>query len=133
MKTILVVEDNRLNLELVEQLLEDDYVVITAMDGEAGVAAAITHKPDLILMDLSLPKIDGWEATARLRTEPDLQETPIIALTAHAAKEALDRAIAAGCDATMTKPIDEDQLLEEIARYINNGRGDSVVTGSPSG
>ena len=118
MKTILIVEDNRLNLELAIQLLEDDYAVITAMDGEAGVAAAVAHKPDLILMDLSLPKMDGWQATALLRTKPDLQATPIIALTAHAIAEELDRAIAAGCDATMTKPIDEDKLLAEIERRI---------------
>lgn len=118
MKKILVVEDNELNLELVTQLLEDDFELSTAGDGAAGLEAAKRLRPDLILMDLSLPVMDGWEATRRVRSEPALAKTPIIALSAHAAKPDIDRALAAGCDAYLTKPLDEEELSRTIAALL---------------
>jgi CheY-like chemotaxis protein len=119
-KTILIVEDNPLNMELTTQLLEDDYALITAEDGVIGVEMAKDHKPDLILMDLSLPRMDGWEATRQLRAEWSTCRIPIVALTAHAVKGDVDRALEAGCDAYVTKPIDEDFLMETIARFIGD-------------
>src|SRR5215831_4588229 len=84
MKTILIVEDVEFNLDLLVQLLEDDYAILTASDGAAGIALAERARPDLILMDLSLPVIDGWEATRRIKANAVLRSIPIIALTAHA-------------------------------------------------
>lgn len=121
MKKILVVEDNELNLELVTQLLEDDFELLTAADGAAGVEAARRFRPDLILMDLSLPVVDGWEATRQLRGEAGLAKIPIIALSAHAAKPDIDRALQAGCDAYVTKPIDEEELRLAISRLLAPG------------
>jgi CheY-like chemotaxis protein len=120
-KKILVVEDNALNLELVTQLLEDDFELATATDGAAGVEAAKQVRPDLILMDLSLPVVDGWEATRRLRSDAELAKTPIVALSAHAAKADIDRALAAGCDAYLTKPIDEEELMRTISNLLASG------------
>jgi two-component system, cell cycle response regulator DivK len=123
MKKILVVEDNLVNLELVTQLLEDDYAISTATDGNAGVARAQQLRPDLILMDLSLPGLDGWETTRRLRSDPALARTPIVALSAHAARADIERALDAGCDAYVTKPIDEDELKQTITRLLKSVEG----------
>ena len=120
MKKILVIEDNELNLELVTQLLEDDYEVAAATDGAAGIDAALRLRPDLILMDLSLPVLDGWEATRRLRSDPVARRTPVIALSAHASAADVQRALDAGCDAYVTKPIDEQVLLREISRLLGS-------------
>jgi len=117
MKTILIVEDVQYNRELLVQLLEDDYEVLTAADGAAGIEAAARHRPDLILMDLSLPGVDGWEATRRLKARPETQAIPVIALTAHAMQGDEERARACGCDDYLTKPIDEDRLFETLARF----------------
>lgn len=124
MKKILVIEDNEVNMELVTQLLEDDYEVAAASDGAAGLEAALRLRPDLILMDLSLPVLDGWEATRRLRSDPSLGRTPVIALSAHASQVDVQRALDAGCDAYVTKPIDEQVLLREISRLLGS-RGDT--------
>ena len=118
MKTILIVEDNALNMELTSQLLEDDYTLLKATDGEAGIAMAEEHRPDLILMDLSLPKVDGWEAMRRLRAKWKTCRIPIIALSAHASRGAIALAKEAGCDDYLTKPVDEELLLERIALLI---------------
>lgn len=123
MKKILVVEDNELNRELVIQLLEDDYEVTAAFDGAAGIDAALQLRPDLVLMDLSLPVLDGWEATRRLRADPSIAGTPVIALSAHASAADIQRALDAGCDAYVTKPIDEQVLLREIARLLGSNGG----------
>jgi two-component system cell cycle response regulator DivK len=120
MKRILIVEDVPLNIDLLEQLLEDEYEVLTATDGAAGVEVAIQERPDLILMDLSLPVIDGWEATRRIKANENLNHIPIIALTAHAMKGDEEKAIASGCDDYMAKPLDEDLLFEKLKRYIGN-------------
>lgn len=121
MKTILIVEDVELNLDLLIQLLEDDYHILTAFDGAAGIELAERARPDLILMDLSLPVIDGWEATRRLKANPVLRSIPIIALTAHAMSGDEGRARAAGCDAYLSKPINEDLLYAKLRTLLGGG------------
>ena len=118
MKKILVVEDIELNRDLLEQLLEDDYEVVTADDGAAGIEMAEAMVPDLILMDLSLPIIDGWEATRRIKAADKLKDIPVIAVTAHAMQGDEEKARAAGCDDFVTKPIDEDLLLAKISGFL---------------
>ncbi len=119
MKTILLVEDIELNRDLIEQLLEDDYWVITAVDGAQGIEMAREQRPDLILMDMSLPEIDGWEATRRLKADPATAAVPIVALTAHAMQGDEERARAAGCDDYITKPIDEDLLFAKLRALLD--------------
>jgi two-component system, cell cycle response regulator DivK len=121
MKTILIVEDVEYNRELLVQLLEDEYEILTAVDGAAGIESAAHHRPDLILMDLSLPEVDGWEATRRLKAQPQTAAIPVIALTAHAMQGDEERARACGCDDYLTKPIDEDRLFETLARFLKAG------------
>src|SRR6187551_1501881 len=108
MKKILIVEDVEFNRDLLTQLLEEEFQVIAATDGQAGIEAAERERPDVILMDLSLPIIDGWEATRRLKAHQDLKAIPVIALTAHAMRGDEAKARASGCDDFLTKPIDED-------------------------
>jgi CheY-like chemotaxis protein len=117
-KTILVVEDVELNVDLLVQLLEDDYSIVTVGDGAAGLQAAAQIRPDLILMDMSLPLLDGWEATRRLKADPSLGHIPVIALTAHAMHGDEERALACGCDDYLSKPLDEDVLFEKIRRFL---------------
>jgi two-component system cell cycle response regulator DivK len=117
-RRILVVEDVELNRDLLVQLLEDEYEILTAADGAVGVELARRERPDLILMDLSLPVVDGWEATRRLKAEEATRAIPVIALTAHAMRGDEERARACGCDDYLTKPVDEDRLLETLARYL---------------
>jgi two-component system cell cycle response regulator DivK len=119
MRTVLVVEDNLMNLELVVQLLSDDYEVLTARDGRQGVDMASAARPDLILLDLSLPVLDGWEAARLIKADVGAN-TPIVALTAHAMPGDEDQALAAGCDVVLTKPLDEDLLFETIDRLLNS-------------
>ena len=118
MRRILIVEDVEYNRDLLVQLLEDDYEVLTAADGAAGIELAARGRPDLILMDLSLPVVDGWEATRRLKARPETLAIPVIALTAHAMQGDEDKARACGCDDYLTKPIDEDQLFAKLARFL---------------
>lgn len=118
MTTVLVVEDNLMNLELLVQLLYDDYDILTARDGEEGIDVARTSLPDLILMDLSLPVLDGWHATRTLKGDAATAAIPIIALTAHAMPGDAERAREAGCDDVLTKPIDEDLLFSTLARHV---------------
>ena len=121
MKTILIVEDVEFNLDLLVQLLEDDYAILTAADGAAGIELAERAHPDLILMDLSLPVIDGWEATRRLKAHATLHHIPIIALTAHAMSGDEEKARAAGCDDYLSKPIDEDLLFAKLRTFLGDG------------
>ena len=114
MKKILIVEDVDLNVDLLVQLLEDDYALVIAGDGVSGVEKAARERPDLILMDMSLPGLDGWEATRRIRADRALEHIPIIALTAHAMQGDKERAIGCGCHDYLSKPIDEDLLFEKI-------------------
>ena len=118
MKKVLVVEDVDFNRDLVVQLLEDKYHVIEAVNGQEGLELAERERPDLILMDLSLPVIDGWEATRRLKANDDLRSIPVIALTAHAMKGDEEKALAAGCDDYLVKPLVEDELMARIANYL---------------
>ncbi|MCJ2077103.1 response regulator [Methylobacterium sp. E-016] len=118
MKKLLIVEDVALNRDLLTQLLEDDYTLEIAVDGAAGVAMATSYTPDLILMDLSLPVIDGWEATRRIKANPATAGIPVIAITAHAMRDDEDKARAAGCDDFMTKPVDEDLLFAKLHQWL---------------
>ena len=118
MKKILVVEDVDFNRDLLVQLLEDDYEVIEAVNGQEGVELAEREGPDLILMDLSLPVMDGWEATRQLKANDKLRSIPVIALTAHAMKGDEEKALAAGCDDYLVKPLDEDELIAKIQKYL---------------
>jgi CheY-like chemotaxis protein len=124
MKRVLIVEDVELNRDLLVQLLEEDYEILTAADGAAGIEMAAREHPDLILMDLSLPIIDGWEATRRIKADATLRGIPIIALTAHAMMGDEDKARASGCDDYLSKPINEDLLFEKLRRFL----GDSPRT-----
>jgi CheY-like chemotaxis protein len=118
MKKILIVEDVELNVELLTQLLEDEYELVSAKNGEQGVVVAAEEQPDLILMDMSLPVLNGWEATRRLKADDMLKHIPIIALTAHAMSGDEAKALAAGCDDYLTKPFDEDLLFEKVKRLL---------------
>lgn len=118
MKTILIVEDVELNRDLLVQLLEDEYRLLLAEDGQAALEKAVQAKPDLILMDLSLPRMDGWEATRRLKADAQLSGIPIIVLSAHAMRGDEERAQASGCDDFLTKPIDETLLYQKLARHL---------------
>ncbi|HET8875036.1 MAG TPA: response regulator [Casimicrobiaceae bacterium] len=117
MKKILIVEDVDLNVELLTQLLEDDYALAIAKDGEEGVALATSERPDLILMDMSLPLCDGYEATRRIRAAGLVM--PIIGLSAHAMAGDAERAIAAGCDDYLTKPLNDALLFDKLDHYLN--------------
>lgn len=118
MKKILIVEDVEYNRDLLVQLLEDEYELLIAADGAAGIETAARDRPDLILMDLSLPGIDGWEASRRLKADPELRHIPVIALTAHAMQGDEEKARNCGCDDYLTKPIDEDLLFEKLGRIL---------------
>lgn len=119
MNKILVVEDNPMLQEiLVERLKMRQFDIVTANDGQEGVAAAQQESPDLILMDISLPRIDGWEATRILRGRDNTKHIPIIALTAHALLEDKERSLAVGCNDFETKPINFPNLLAKINRLL---------------
>ena len=118
MKTILVVEDDQLNRDLLEQLLDEDYEILVAVNGAACIEMAEQERPDLILMDMSLPEMDGWELAGKIRGTEGIREIPIIAVTAHAMAGDEDRALEAGCNAYVPKPIDEDELMEKIQELI---------------
>lgn len=120
MKTILIVEDVELNRDLLVQLLEDDYRLVLAEDGQAALEKAAEASPDLILMDLSLPRMDGWEATRRLKADSALSSIPVIVLSAHAMRGDEERARASGCDDFLTKPIDETLLYQKLARHLGS-------------
>ena len=119
MPRILLVEDNEMNRDMLSRrLLRKGFEVVIAEDGALGVARAISDSPALILMGMSLPVIDGWEATRRLKADAATAHIPIIALTAHAMSEDRDKAMAAGCDDYDTKPIDLERLLAKIASLL---------------
>lgn len=118
MRRILIVEDVDFNRDLLVQLLEDNYEVLTAMDGAAGVALAAQERPDLIIMDLSLPVLDGWTATQRIKADVTLRHIPVIALSSHAMRGDEEKARQAGCDDYLSKPLDEDLLFEKLSRFL---------------
>ena len=102
----------------VRRYLAEDYEVIEAEDGEHGVERAIRDTPDLILMDLSLPRLDGWEATRRIKANPTVKHIPVLALTAHASREDRRRALEAGCNDYLTKPVEREVLLTAIKKHL---------------
>ncbi|NND99865.1 MAG: response regulator [Pirellulaceae bacterium] len=119
MKRILLVEDNELNCDMLRRRLERrGFEVITADDGQKGIDTAESEMPDLILMDMSLPVIDGWDATRRLKANPATGSIPVLALTAHAMEGEREKALAAGCDDYDTKPVDLSRLLEKIEAIL---------------
>lgn len=115
---ILIVEDVQFNLDLLVQLLEDDYDLVSATDGEAGIELAAAELPDLILMDMSLPVMNGWTATREIKSSPKLMHIPVIGLSAHAMRAEREQALEAGCDDYLTKPVDEDLLFKTIERAL---------------
>ena len=118
MKKILVVEDVEFNRDLLVQLLEEEYQVLTAVNGAEGLALAERERPDLVLMDLSLPVVDGWEATRRMKANPALKDVPIIALSAHAMIGDEDKARRAGCDDYLSKPLNDKLLFAKITKFL---------------
>jgi CheY-like chemotaxis protein len=124
MAKILLVEDNEMNRDMLSRrLIRKGYDVVMAEDGEQGVAMAAAASPDLILMDMSLPVIDGWEATRRIKASPQSAAIPIIALTAHAMASDREQALKAGCDDYDTKPVELQRLLEKIERLLESSAG----------
>jgi CheY-like chemotaxis protein len=121
---ILYVEDNDDNVYVLKIRFEllDGFEVLVAENGETGYATALAEKPDLILMDLDLPVVDGWEATRRLKSNPATSGIPIIALTAHAMSGSREKALAAGCDDFDTKPVDFDRLMKKITQLLATAR-----------
>ena len=118
---ILLVEDNEMNRDMRNRRLRrNNYDVTIAIDGQEGIDFAAANPPDLILMDMSLPKVDGWEATRRLKAIDGLASVPIIALTAHAMSSDRDKALEAGCDDYDTKPVELKRLLGKIAALTDS-------------
>ncbi len=119
MAKILLVEDNEMNRDMLSRRLQRrGHEIVVAVDGEQGVAMAKSEKPELILMDMSLPGIDGWEATRQLKADAGMRATPVIALTAHAMAGDREKCLAAGCDDFDTKPVDFERLLGKIQALL---------------
>ena len=119
MTTILIVEDNEMNRDMLSRRLERaGYTVVLAVDGQNGIDVARSSAPDLVLMDMSLPVVDGWEATRRLKADEGLKHIPVIALTAHAMANDREKALEAGCDDYDTKPIELPRLLGKMAALL---------------
>ena len=124
MTRLLYVEDNDDNVYMLKMRLEllGDFEVLTAENGQRGYEVAIAERPDIILMDLEMPIVDGWEATRRLKSNPETHDIPVIAFSAHALAGERDRALAAGCDEFDTKPIEFDRLVAKLQRLLANRR-----------
>jgi two-component system, cell cycle response regulator DivK len=119
MAKILIVEDNEMNLDMLSRRLERrGYEVLIATDGATGVTMAKNDKPDLILMDMSLPVMDGWEATRQIKADENVKAIPVIALTAHAIAGDREKALAAGCDEYESKPVKFPRLLAKIQEFL---------------
>ena len=123
MTCILIVEDHDLNRDMLSRRLKRrGFQVVAAADGATGVEAAVRERPDLVLMDMSLPVVDGWQATRMIKANPETSGIPVMALTAHALKEDRERALEAGCDEFETKPVDLDRLLTKIDVLLSKVR-----------
>ena len=120
MTKVLYVEDNDDNVYMLKMRLEllGDFEVVAAEDGEKGCAMVLSERPDLILMDLEMPRVDGWEATRRLKADPQTRDIPIVALSAHALAGEREKALAAGCDEFDTKPIEFERLVATLRRVL---------------
>jgi CheY-like chemotaxis protein len=124
MPKILLVEDNEMNRDMLSRrLVRNGFEVVIAVDGQQGLAMATSESPDVILMDMSLPVMDGWEATRRVKADPATNSIPVIALTANALVEDRERAMAAGCDDFDTKPVELPRLLEKIRAHLSAKSG----------
>ena len=133
MPRILLVEDNEMNRDMLSRRLQrKGYQVVLAVDGQSGVEMAQTQAPDLILIDMSLPVLDGWEATRRLKADAATQHIPVIALTAHAMFGDREKALEAGCDDYDTKPVELPRLLGKIEALLSGGVGEMASTGEPT-
>lgn len=120
---ILYVEDNLANRQLVKRVLEvEGFHVLEAPDGPSGLEMAASQRPDLVLMDINLPHMDGYEVTGRMRNMPDLDGVPIVALTANVMRGAREQTLEAGCDGYLQKPIDIDALPLQISAFLSHGR-----------
>ncbi len=120
MKKVLVVQDDKLNSGLDVLLLEEEYKVLTANDGVEALQMARKHTPDIVLMDMSLPVMDGWEATRRFKIDSELRAIPVIALIAHDMRDAEERARGFCCDDYLAKPIDANHLLERLKSFLED-------------
>lgn len=121
-RRILLVEDHEDNRNIYRTILEHyGYEVILAVDGRSGIRLAREEQPDLVLMDLSIPVVDGWEATRILKADESTRGIPVIALSAHALQEDRERAMGAGCDGYLAKPVEPKKVLEEVARFLRKG------------
>ena len=130
MPKILLVEDNEMNRDMLSRRLErKGYQVVLAVDGQSGVEMAQNEMPDLVLMDMSLPVLDGWEATRRLKSAPVTRDIPVIALTAHAMSSDREKALEAGCDDYDTKPVELPRLLGKIEALLSGTGGETASVG----
>ena len=128
-RKVLIVEDNHLNMRLIEMILEsDNYTLLKATDGQEALDIAAREHPDLVLMDIRLPKLNGLEVARKLKKNAQLSHIPIIALTAHAMKGDMEKAIEAGCDSYISKPIDTRQLPKLVANMLSPGQRKSSST-----
>jgi CheY-like chemotaxis protein len=124
MTKVLVVEDNEMNRDMLSRrLMRRGFQVIFAVDGQQGVDLARSERPDIILMDMSLPVIDGWEATRRVKSDDATRSVPVIGLTAHAMAGDREKAIEAGCDDYDTKPVELERLIGKMERLLGAGKG----------
>ena len=124
MTKVLVVEDNEMNRDMLSRrLTRRGFQVIFAVDGQQGVDLALSERPDIILMDMSLPVIDGWEATRRVKSDDATRGVPVIGLTAHAMAGDREKAIEAGCDDYDTKPVELERLIGKMERLLGAGKG----------
>jgi two-component system cell cycle response regulator DivK len=132
MAKILLVEDNEMNRDMLSRrLMRKGYKVVLAVDGQSGVEMARTQAPDLVLIDMSLPVLDGWEATRRIKTNAATKHIPVIALTAHAMSGDREKALDAGCDDYDTKPVELVRLLGKIEALLAGDGGEIASTGKP--
>ena len=133
MRRVLLVEDNEMNRDMLSRRLQRrGYEVIIALDGQQGVQMAQSRSPDVVLMDMSLPVMDGWEATRTLKSSPETRNIPVIALTAHAMSTDRERAMEAGCDDYDTKPIELTRLIAKIESLIARFTSDTADAGAGS-
>ncbi len=118
MSTILVVEDTQDNFDLIEDALGEEHNLVHATTGREGLIQAMAHRPDLILLDMGLPVMDGWEVAQRLKADPETRAIPVVALTAHAMSGDREKCMEMGCDDYMAKPININELVEMINRHL---------------
>jgi CheY-like chemotaxis protein len=127
MTKVLLVEDNEMNRDMLSRrLIRRGFHVVFAMDGQQGIDLARSERPDIILMDMSLPVIDGWEATRRVKSDDATRSVPVIGLTAHAMSGDREKAIEAGCDDYDTKPVELDRLISKIDRLLGTAKGEAL-------